>query len=467
MITTIQNIIHYVFILFLLAACSDLMYVTDKDGNKQLYKMRIMDFGTTISSSQLFSYNITYDDNFPDVSIDTSKLVYSSIRSGQNVIVVRDLSNDTSTAEQIIQTSATTKFIMPRWSCQQDLISYAESTPSSDDTKIKIVRADGSGSPVLVTSPGTYAGHDWGYKSKYIIYSSQISNTPTPDTYGLSLVKLDGTVIGPFVQGELPTISHSGDLLAYVQRLEVGPGTPERIVVANAETLMPMHQFSLQAPYGGRKIGAIGFTGDDNGLYIATEVPDVSATTNSKSYEIFRVNLDGTKKVRLTDNNYYDSQPDGIPAKPIPLCMRCVDIPSEQETPSLQSITINGVLFKAATLPSGSPSSIAITDYCPRNEGKRELKIGWSELSAGSGQFASITFPHNLFGDGPSSVKVTACHSNQLSLKAYDKNHNLVAEIPHTAGQNTLQTLNLNGGKISRIDIIGSEIGIRDVCFSP
>jgi Tol biopolymer transport system component len=467
-ITPLRNIILLASTMIGLAGCSSLLYVTDKDGNNQIYKMKIADVGTVSTSTERISHNAAYADSYPDLSPDTHKLTYSSARSGQNVIATRDLADTSGVTERVLQSSASSNLMRPRWSCQQDLIAYAERTPGSDDAKIKIIRADGSGSPIQVANPGTYAGHDWISDGNMIIYSAKTQNTPVP-TYGLSLVKSDGSgmVIGPFTEGELPVTSHDGTLLAYVQRIPLLPGTAERIIVANSRSFATAHMFSLQASYGGNKIAAIGFTGDDSGLYIATDVASVSTTPTTKRHELFRTKLDGTGQTRLTDNTDYDSQPDGIPANSIALCRRCVQMLAEQETAATQSLTINGVQFTAATLPSGTPSSIAITDYCPRNDGKRELKVGWSESSSGSGQFATIKFPPNLYGDGLSSVEVNACHFSQLRLKGYDKNNNLLADVAHTAGQNILQTLSLSGGKISRIEIIGAEIGIRDICYRP
>jgi hypothetical protein len=41
----------------------------------------------------------------------------------------------------------------------------------------------------------------------------------------------------------------------------------------------------------------------------------------------------------------------------------------------------------------------------------------------------------------------------------------MVASASHTAGERTQQMLSLGVGKISRIDIIGAEIGINEVCY--
>jgi Tol biopolymer transport system component len=454
--------------LLMLSGCSNLLFVTDKDGGNQIYKMRIADVGPASPSEEVVSHDAAHGDKFPDISPDIQKFAYSSVRSGQRVIATRDLSDTAGTTEQILRASTTTTLLRPRWSCQGDLVAYMERTPNSNDAKIMVVRADGSAAPIQVASPGTYKGHDWVFDGNWIVYASRLPNT-APAGYGLSLVKSDGsgTVVGPFTSGELPTVSHDGKLLAYVQRSATGAGTAERINVVDSRTFAVKHQFSIQPSIGAKKIEAIGFSGDDNELYVATEVSSVSAPSREKRYELFVTNLDGSGLKRLTDNTDYDSHPDGIPKAPVPFCQRCAEISAEQEASATQTLTINGVVFTAATLPSGTPSTISITDYCPRNDGKRELKVPWSETSSGSGQFATIRFPQNLFGDGPSRVEVTACHQNQLSFRAYDKNDNLLADVPHTAGQRQLQTLNLSVGSISRIDIVGAEIGIRDVCYTP
>jgi Tol biopolymer transport system component len=468
--TMMRNFALSAVIVVALTACSNLVFVTDKDGNRQLYNMQVTDAGSTSTSVSLLSHNPSYNDSAPDVSPDTTKLAYSSVRSGQHVIVTRDRTDTSGTSEQVLHSSTSSRLMRPRWSCQQDLIAFAERTPGSNDAKIWLTRADGTGAPIHVVTPGTYAGHDWVHDGNLIIYSSLIPGS-TPPTYGLSLAKSDGsgTGIGPIAEGVLPVTSHDGKLIAFVRRYPFAPGTPELIFVADSRTFAIEHQFSLQPYVGGSKIAAVGFTGDDQGLYIATDLTTVSAPPDDKRYELFRTKLDGSEQTRLTDNNDYDSQPDGIPSHPIPNCQRCAEVADEQETSSSQILTINGVQLKAAVFASGSSSSISITDYCVRNEGKRELKVGWSGSASGNGRFASIEFPAGLFGDGPTSVEVTGCHTHNqgLQLKAYDRNGNLLSSATHTSGQATFQLLQLSGGNIARVDVIGQEIGIKDICYTP
>jgi len=127
----------------------------------------------------------------------------------------------------------------------------------------------------------------------------------------------------------------------------------------------------------------------------------------------------------------------------------------------------NGVVFKAATYSSGNPADIQVKDYCPSGDGIVELVIGWSKIDTGPADYATINFPSTLFGDGPSEVEITGCHyySDHFRLNAFDKNGNLVSTVDHTAGQGTPQTLTLSGGAISRIDVIGAEIGLGKICY--
>ena len=148
-------------------------------------------------------------------------------------------------------------------------------------------------------------------------------------------------------------------------------------------------------------------------------------------------------------------------------CRICIKVRNIPATPSTMQITHNNVVIKAATLSNGNPSYISIEDYYPPGgDGINELVIGWSETNVGAAEYATINFPLGTFGDGPSEVQVECAHYNRCKLEAYDKNGNLISSAQHTAGQRVLQTLTLSGGKIRRIDIIGAEIGIREICYT-
>lgn len=146
-------------------------------------------------------------------------------------------------------------------------------------------------------------------------------------------------------------------------------------------------------------------------------------------------------------------------------CIKCIKVRDIPPTSSTLEITKKNVVIKAAILPNGNPVDIEVMDYCPSGDGINEIVIGWSKSNEGGAEHATINFPPATFGDGPSKVFVTFCHFFYGRLEAYDKNGNLVSALDHTNGQNTLQTLTLAGGKISRIDIIGAEIGIRKICY--
>lgn len=146
-------------------------------------------------------------------------------------------------------------------------------------------------------------------------------------------------------------------------------------------------------------------------------------------------------------------------------CRKCIQVKNIPTTPPIQEITHNNVVFKAAILPSGNPSYISVRDYCPYGDGINEVKIPWSETNAGAAEYATINFPPDAFGDGPSTVHVTCCHYNRCELKAYDKNDVLVATATHPGPQGVSKTLKLAGGKISHVDVIGAEIGIVEICY--
>lgn len=148
-------------------------------------------------------------------------------------------------------------------------------------------------------------------------------------------------------------------------------------------------------------------------------------------------------------------------------CVKCIKVKNIPPTPPTQQITHNNVVFKAAVLPSGSPADVSVEDYCPSGDGINEVKIGWSQTNTGPAEYATINFPSSAFGDGPPVVYVTCCYYNKCELKAYDKNGALVDTATHPGPQGASKKLKLSGGDISRIDVIGAEIGVVDVCYKP
>jgi hypothetical protein len=144
----------------------------------------------------------------------------------------------------------------------------------------------------------------------------------------------------------------------------------------------------------------------------------------------------------------------------------CVNIKDMPVTPGSAEIQKENVVFKGGKSQAGVVQMISVEDYCPSGDNINDIKIGWAGTSSGSGEFASINFPEAHFGDGPSKVEIKACHHQSMRVEAFDKNNNMIdsAAIPSNE-QHVSKTLVLEGGKIRRIDVIGSEIGINDVCW--
>ena len=144
-------------------------------------------------------------------------------------------------------------------------------------------------------------------------------------------------------------------------------------------------------------------------------------------------------------------------------CVNIKEIPATAQTPEIEK---NKVVFKGGKSQNGTIQEISVEDYCPAGDGTHDIKIGWAGTSSGSGEYASINFPETDFGDGPSKVEIKACHHHSMRVEAFDKDNNLVADAAIASNeQHVTKTLILEGGNIRRIDVIGSEIGINDVCW--
>ena len=144
-------------------------------------------------------------------------------------------------------------------------------------------------------------------------------------------------------------------------------------------------------------------------------------------------------------------------------CARISQMPAASGTPEIEK---NNVVFKGGKSQTGTVQMLSVEDYCPAGDNVNEIKIGWAGTSSGNGELASINFPEAHFGDGPSKVEIKACHHHSMRVEAFDKDNNMIdsAAIPSNE-QHVGHTFGLQGGKIRRIDVIGSEIGISDVCW--
>lgn len=456
-----------IFLIFSVG-CAQFLFDSNRQDHSQIYKMRLF-FDNPI---QVSNVSQTLDpENFPDVSPDGQKYVFiSKLASGQERITIRNMGETDITPIY----SSTNKLIWPRWSCPQDFIAFAEFT--NNQAKIFTVAAGPGGTPNQVTTPGTNqsdgGGHDFFEGGNKIVFARSNSAGGTWDLY---YIQYDGSggaqVITPTnaVNELLPVVSHDGNRLAYLSYIPLAPGWMEYITIAEIGSWAPVKIITLQPPLGGRKIGAIAFTHNDKGLYVATKSADVSATPDTQKYEIFLVKgIEPDQDVdikRLTTNDVMDHHPSAIPKVSYANCQRCIDVQSSAAIPHSPEFTLHRVLIKAATLPSGNLSYVSVEDYSSPHDGINEIKIPWSETDTGAAKFASIDFPAQFFGDGPRQVEITAFHYHSMRLQAYDVNGNLLSSADHTAGQRVSQTLTLNGGNISKITITGAEIGINDICY--
>jgi TolB protein len=93
--------------LILICGCARLVFVSERDGNAQIYKMRVT------GASQTNISNNRFIDHFPDVSSDSKKIAFSSLRDtpGENIYVM-DI--DGRNVQQV--TTGDLQRTHPRWS---------------------------------------------------------------------------------------------------------------------------------------------------------------------------------------------------------------------------------------------------------------------------------------------------------------------------------------------------------------
>jgi hypothetical protein len=453
----------------ILYGCPHIVFVSDRGGNDQIYNAAVLNdslYWVTLAS------NSSQTEYLPDVSPDASKMAFIR-KNGDYELVVRNL-NDTGTSGDVIY-SSTNLITTPRWPCQQNVLAFAEQT-SANHAPIFSIRAEGiNAAPVQITHPAANqtdsGGHDFFENGNKIILARSNS---TGGTWDLYVTRSDGTggvtqiTQTATVNEILPVISHNQQYLAYLIYVPLAPGWMETIALCRTGEWTPFKQIQLQPPIGGRRISAIAFSADDDKLYVAAIVPEVEAQPQNKKIELFEVTrvLEASPQIhRMTHNTSKDSQPDSVPRNPLPPCVRCADIRSQTPVPKSAELTVHGVRLKSARLSSGEITGVSIEDYSYPRDGVNEIKVGWSESDSGNAEFALIYFPQELYGPGPREVDVTAFHFNRCKLRAYNAEGTLLSEAQHTAGQRVNQTLRLSGGNIYKIEVIGAEIGIVDVCY--
>jgi Tol biopolymer transport system component len=298
--------------------CAKLVFVSNRDGYDQIYKMR-----TTGASQTNISNSADYD-HYPDVSHHGKGIVFSSLRSGPGEnIYVMDL--DGANVQQI--TTGTFQRTKPNWGRDDlaNLIAY--SYPDFHfDTALWTVHEDGTNVRKITNpAPNTIdtgeqddGGHDFRTGGKFIVFSRYDRATRDRDLYS---IYFDGTqnferiTNTPDISETHPVISHDGKLLAY-RAFYKQPSFKETIRIVNVGTWTLVNEIGLQAP-ASRNIEGIDFSRNDKRLYFAAGASDVPGSENNK-IEVFSVKLDGTDQRRLTKNEVRDNWPSVIPCHPMP-----------------------------------------------------------------------------------------------------------------------------------------------------
>ena len=306
------RVLSSVLAILLLAGCAKIIFVSERDGHPQIYRMQVNG-----SVQQNLSAN-QYPERFPDASPDGTKCAFSSVRDGvaENIFVM-DIGNGN--VQQL--TSGTKRKIRPRWSPQQDRVAYAEYPPGGNSAKIFIMPSSGNGSAIQVTAPDQYHSDSLGHAffengTKIVFARARLVQGGSQLYYK----NADGTGSAAVVPNTMayayyPVVSHNGSLLAYrVRGPNLAPGNPEWILVHKVETWQKVAEFQLQPPVPGLgpTIRGISFSREDDRLYVAARSADVSGGGNDR-LEIFSIKLDGTDQKRLTDNQAADYWPSAVP----------------------------------------------------------------------------------------------------------------------------------------------------------
>ena len=459
-----------VLLLGCLLGCGHIVFVSDRADMARIYRSDL--FSHSLRGVTPFSDSL-YPETFPDVSPDAARVAFIRKKPTAYELVARRLGG--ANEPEAVLYSTANSLATPRWTCQQDVVAFAQYI-TSGQAAVFSIRSDGTAAaPVQITHPpanrSDSGGHDFFDNGNRIVFAR---SGPTGGSWDLYVARSDGTggetaiTQSANIHEILPVISHNQQYLAYLIYVPLAPGTMETIVLARVGEWSPIKQIQLQAPVGGRRIRALAFSEKDDALFVAAVVPEVQAASQDQKVELFEVTgiWGETPGIhRLTENVFWDSQPDAVPQTARPLCTRCADIRNQGAAPTAPAQVVNGVRFQSAKLPSGADAGVSIEDYSSPRDGVNEVKIGWSQTDQGPAAYAAILFPPELFGRGPSAVDVTAFHYNSCRLKAFNSEGALLSEVQHTAGQRVQQTLSLTGQGISKIEVIGAEIGIVEVCY--
>ena len=307
-----KNFALSILAVFLLSSCTVLYTHRDMAGDPstwgkyQIYRMWGNGwFKTNIS-------NRNRNEQLADIRIDGEKILFVTTA---NTIEVMDRDGSNPVPIPNVPTDSA----YPRWSMGNIPYFFVFAHPSSHaQTAIWRVNQDGT-NLVQVTHPSATQSDETAtiINDKEMIFSRYDSaNNQDRDLYLKYMwdnrpeVRLTNT---PNISESLPVMSHDRTMLAY---RAFQSSASDQIIVATVDRingiLTTIHTISLRSP-AAYNISGIDFSKDDKQLFFSAQANDVPGTLINRKQEIFRVNIDGTNQVRLTNNSDWDTSPSAVP----------------------------------------------------------------------------------------------------------------------------------------------------------
>jgi Tol biopolymer transport system component len=287
--------------LTILSGCERVVFVSERDGHAQIYRMAQFGWWQRNISDN------TFTDHFPDVSPDATRIVFSSLRDGpgENIYV---MATDGTGVTPL--TSGTGQRTQPRWGAT-DRIAF-QYPAYHRNTQIWTMNSDGTDLQQLThpdMNESDDGGHDFYEAGAMLVFSRLDWTTQRRVLY---TVKSDGTgtpvrvTTTQDVSETLPVVSHNGQLLAF--RLFHHATHTDRIGVLNVGDWTPVSEIALQPP-AARNISGIDFAKGDQRLYFSVQTSELTGNPIDVRQEIFSIKLDGSDQRRLTNNTAGDTWP--------------------------------------------------------------------------------------------------------------------------------------------------------------
>ena len=278
-----------------LAAPGSIVFMSDRDGNGEIYVMPAPGTQAQAGASQVT--RLTNSPNWEDEpcwSPDGKRIVYRST----NEIFVMNADG----SWQTNLTNAPADYWFPAWSPDGKHIAFC-AKGDGEVYEIRVINADGSGMTRLAGDP-TWQNHPaWSPDGKRIVFVS--SRDGAPEIY---VMNADGSQVtrltsDPLLPNFDPAWSPDGKSIAFCTYLEDGN---REIFVMNADgsgltnlTSDPYWDMSPSWSPDGRRIA-----------YARVEDTDGDGRlTNSDAGEIFVMNADGSGQMNLTNNPANDLDP--------------------------------------------------------------------------------------------------------------------------------------------------------------